>query len=275
MSVYFVKNKGWRFDFIRAGQRCTAAWFKTKRAAKNAEAKRREEITGQCKTPETQTDMGFLELVNRRLDYAKAFSSERHYMDFRYLAGRWIQIWRDMSCGKISPEAVERFVLDRSRVSAQTANKEICYLRATFNYGKKKKWTSANPTEGLDFLPAEKKVKYVPSQEDIEKVIAAADADTKDYLWAIHDTMARVSEINRLCWDDVAFQEKYVLLYTRKKRGGHLTPRKVPMTRRLSEILSRRFQRRKPTYPGCSGIDTGAARPANGVKDHLGIGRNS
>jgi integrase len=193
--------------------------------------------------------MGFLELVNRRLDYAKAFSSERHYIDYRYLAGKWIKMWPDLSCSEISPEVVERFVLDRSRLSAQTANKEIRYLRATFNFGKKKKWTSTNPTEGLEFLPVEKKVKYLPPQEDIEKVITAADVDTQDYLWAIHDTMARVSEINRLCWDDVAFQEKCILLYTRKKKGGHLTPRKIPMTQRLAEILSRRSEERKPDMP--------------------------
>ena len=52
--------------------------------------------------------------------------------------------------------------------------------------------------------------------------------------------MGRVSEINRLTWDDVDLERRYVVLYTRKKRGGHLTPRKVPMTQRLYEVLSRR-----------------------------------
>jgi hypothetical protein len=80
-------------------------------------------------------------------------------------------------------------------------------------------------------------------------VILAADEDTQDYLWAIHDSMARVSEINLLCWDDGAFQDKYIILYTRKKKGAHLTPGQVPMTQRLFEILSRCFQRRKPDMP--------------------------
>jgi integrase len=58
--------------------------------------------------------------------------------------------------------------------------------------------------------------------------------------------LGRVSEINRLVWDDVNFELRYVILYTRKKRGGHLTPRKVPMTNKLHEILSRRYQNRDP-----------------------------
>ena len=57
-------------------------------------------------------------------------------------------------------------------------------------------------------------------EDDIDKVIAAADEDTQDYLWAIRDTMARVSEINRLCWDDVDFDARFIVLHTRKKKGG-------------------------------------------------------
>ena len=43
MSVYFIKGKGWRYDFTLNGKRCTAAWFQTKREALAAEAKRKEE----------------------------------------------------------------------------------------------------------------------------------------------------------------------------------------------------------------------------------------
>jgi integrase len=61
--------------------------------------------------------------------------------------------------------------------------------------------------------------------------------------------MARVGEINRLTWDDVNLEERYVILYTRKKKGGHLTPRKIPMTQRLHEILERRYAERIGSIP--------------------------
>lgn len=60
---------------------------------------------------------------------------------------------------------------------------------------------------------------------------------------------ARVSEVNRLVWDDVNLEQKYVVLYTRKKRGGHLTPRKVPMAQKVFDILSRRYSERDKTRP--------------------------
>jgi integrase len=249
MSVYFVKRKGWRYDFTIEGKRYTGAWFEAKRAALKAEAQRKEETTEGSNSPEAPTDISFLDLVNQRLDFVKAYDSKKHYDDYRYLARRWIRLWGSMNCREICQEALEHFIFERSRVSAQTANKEIRSLRATFNFAKQKNWMADNPTKDIGFLPVEKKVRYLPSQEDIDNVIATADEDTQDYLWAIRDTIGRVSEINRLCWDDVNLQEKYAVLYTRKKKGGHLTPRKVPMTERLFEILSRRFERRDRDKP--------------------------
>ena len=61
--------------------------------------------------------------------------------------------------------------------------------------------------------------------------------------------MGRISEINRLTWNDVNLEDKYVVLYTRKKRGGHLTPRKVPMPEKIYGIFLRSYARRDKTKP--------------------------
>jgi len=229
------------------GVRYTQAWFKTKREAKQAEADKRKEV----KEPKTQTptDMGFLELVNKRLDHVEAYNSEKHYNDYRYLARRWIERWGQLGCSEMTQEMIEQFILERRKVSPDTANKEIRHLRAMFNFGKKKRLISQNPTDGLEFLPVEKLVKYIPPPEDIDKVIAVADQETSDYLWTIRDTMARGCEINRLTWDDVNFEGRHLILYTRKKKGGHLTPRQIPITDRLFDILRRRHSKRDPSKP--------------------------
>ena len=143
----------------------------------------------------------------------------------------------------------KHYLIKRSKVSAFTANKELRYLRALFNFGIKQGLVKTNPTQGLEFMPVEKKIKYIPSKEDVAKVLLAADPDTQDYLVAIKDTMARMGEINRLTWEDVDFERKTVVLYTRKKKGGHLTPRKVPMTTRLYSMLDKRYKNRDKTKP--------------------------
>jgi len=249
MSVYSVKGKGWRYDFTHRGIRYTEAWFKTKTAAKEAEAEKRKELKNPTPVAEMPTDMAFLELVNLRLDHVKDYNSEIYYSEYTYKAKQWIKTWGDLLCSQITQKMVELFLRNRRKVSPQTANKEIRYLKATFNYGIKKGLISDNPVDGIEFFPVEKTIKYIPSSEDIDKVIKKADPDTQDYLWTIRETMARVNEINRLKWSDVNFEKRYVVLYTRKKKGGNLTPRKVPMTKHLYQILIRRHEKRDTSLP--------------------------
>ena len=249
MSSYFKKGKGWRYDFTHMGIRYTETWFKTKKEALRAAAKKKEELSNPPVIPETMTDMAFLELINVRLDYVKAYSSEHHYQDYRYMARRWIKNWGKLSCIQISPEIIEKFIIQRSRVSHYVANKEIRYLRATFNFAVKKKKINCNPAADVAFLPIEKRIKYTPPVEDIDKVISVAPKDVQDYLWTIRETLGRVSEINLLKWNDVDLQDGYVTLYTRKKSGGHLTPRRIWMTDKLHRILSERYASRKDKHP--------------------------
>ncbi|MFW6147155.1 MAG: hypothetical protein ACOC6B_02060 [Thermodesulfobacteriota bacterium] len=159
-----------------------------------------------------------------------------------------------INCSEVITGMIESYLLKRSfETSPYTENKELRYLRAMFNFGMKPQrgWIPENPTQGIEFFPVEKRIHYVPPKEDVLRVILAAEPDTQDYLWTIALTMGRMSEINRLTCQDVNLKDLYVVLYTRKKRGGHLTPRKVPMPEKLNQILSRRYahrNKRKPEY---------------------------
>ncbi|MEI6125584.1 MAG: tyrosine-type recombinase/integrase [Pseudomonadota bacterium] len=244
MSIYFVKDKGWRYDFTLNGIRQTEAWFETKKEAKLAEARRKEELNNP-QPIQTQTDMAFSDLLNNRMDYVKAYNSELHYTQLRYIARRWNGEWGELNCSEITPEIIERYLLKLSKkVAPITVNADLKNLRAFFNFGIKKKLITLNPTKDIEFLPVDKKVKYVPPIADVLKVILAADKDAQDYICSIKETLARKNEISMLKWSDVNLVEKYVVLYTRKKKGGHLTPRKVPMTEKLHAILLTRYKNR-------------------------------
>ena len=255
MSCYFAKRKGWRYELPLNGTRYTGAWFATKKEAQDAEAKRKEELTRpavQLTAPEMPTNMDFLVLVNRRLDHVKVYSSERHYTDHFYMARKWVKEWKGVKCSEIKPEMIESFLIKRvKQTSAFTANKDLRLLRAVFNYAMHptRNWIVSNPTRGIQFFPVDRRIKYVPPREDVLRVILAADPDTQDYLWTMALTMGRMTEINRLAWEDVNLEQRYVVLYTRKKRGGHRTPRKVPMADKLFELLSHRFKNRDKRIP--------------------------
>ena len=249
MSTYLQTGKRWRYDFTLNGKRCTQAGFTTKREAQKAEANRKEEVLKPPQCVETQTDTGFLELVNKRLDIIKVYNSERYYTNHLYLAKRWVRQWGKLSCQEITTDVIQQFLIRRSEISPHTANTELRSLRALFNYGIKQKWLKENPTVGIDFFPVQRTIKYIPLAVDLSKVLLVADADTQDYLYCIRETMARVGEINQLLWSDVDFEKRYIVLYTRKKKGGHRTPRKVPMTDRLYGLLQSRFKNRDEGKP--------------------------
>lgn len=63
--------------------------------------------------------------------------------------------------------------------------------------------------------------------------------EDKPFFTVLKNTLARVSEIYRLKWEDVNLTDRTITLYTRKKRGGHFTPRTIPMTNELYNTLRR------------------------------------
>ncbi len=199
--------------------------------------------------------MGFEELVNRKLDDISARHSPHYYSDFHCMAKRWWRQWGSLNCSQITRDIIEHFITTRKKqVSARTANKELHYLKSVFNFGKKH-GLKTNPVEGIDFYPVDKRIRYIPTPSDLRLILLHARADkwlqsrypdVADYLETIRDTLGRMSEINRLKWTDVNLEQKYLVLYTRKIDGG-LSPRKIPLTKRLYEILSLRYaERSKP-----------------------------
>jgi len=266
MSVFFVQNKGWRYNFYLNKNRYAKGFYVTKAEARIAEAKRKEAIQKGLPDPEeerkrefrkesvqaaetTPTDMAFLDLVNLRLDHVRSYNSIRHYKEVFYQARAWVRMWGNLNVSQITKSVLKTYLVRVSNKSKKTANRYLRNLRALFNFGMNEGLIHTNPTTGLRFFPIEKSVKYIPPREDVVKILLAAEPDVRDYLYCLVETMGRMTEVNQLKWDDVNFEKRFVLLHTRKKRGGHLSPRAVSMTNKLFEVLSRRYQKRDPSKP--------------------------
>ncbi len=189
--------------------------------------------------------MAFSTLLNNRLDFIQAYRTPKHYEDNVYMAKRWIKQWDGKTIHQIKPVMISKYIIKlRKSISAYTANKELGALRALYNYGIKppNRWFFDNPTDGIEFFSIEKKAKYVPPIDDVIRVIMASEGEVQDYLWAIALTMGRMSEINHMEWKDVDFANTTVTLYSRKNKGGHFVGRKIPMTKKLKEVLKRRLK---------------------------------
>ena len=62
-------------------------------------------------------------------------------------------------------------------------------------------------------------------------------------------TAARVREVNNLAWEDVEFERRTIRLWTRKKRGGHKTPRIVDMADKVFDALQYVWKNRDKNSP--------------------------
>jgi integrase len=100
-----------------------------------------------------------------------------------------------------------------------------------------------NPCKPIEKYPEDPYHPYVPSQEDIKKVRFIANRDEKDLIETIYHLAARLSEAVRLTWDDINFEQRWVRLYTRKRRGGELKEDYQPMNLALQKVLKNRWEK--------------------------------
>jgi integrase len=279
MSSYFVEKKGWRYDAVIKGTRITGTWFRSKEEALEAQGIRKEEIRKGIPKPETPTDTDFLTLCRVRLDFLQAHKTERYYTENKVFLKRMLKKWGNPMCSQISEKKVSDYVTSRPTALVgkkgkpgngtnrhAVANYELRMLRAALQFGIEKKRISSDPTANVDFLPkTEKPKRYIPPAEDISKLLEVAKRPAKrktekakeaarlnaltvySYLVVLILTLARVGEINRLEWTDVNFSQRFLVLYTRKKKGGNLTGRQIPMTDLLYHVLWHLFQLKDPS----------------------------
>lgn len=193
--------------------------------------------------------MPFLVLVNKRLDEVKQRLSVEHYMDTVYHARRWVDRWKNLTCLQVTREMIINLRNERSLISNQTANKELRHIKALFNWGIKNELIFSNPAANVSMMRIEKKDKKIPTLCEIKQIMELATEEQCDYLHCLRETLARSREINNLTWDDVNFTEKIITLYTRKKRHGTKTPRFIPMTQSIFEVLLKRYSKKKPNIP--------------------------
>ena len=167
--------------------------------------------------------MQFSDLTAARLAYVEGYNSYYHHREYEYMSARWLAVWADLNADYITLEMVECFLLERKKKSALAANKDLRYLKATFNWGLKRGYCGKNPVVGLPFFPVAKRLKQVPTMADIDRLLSVAEGADHDYILTIRDTLGRIGEINQLLWEDVFFKDGFLEGFAIKKSYSHKT----------------------------------------------------
>jgi len=235
------KRNPWYFKFMLNGDLKREYGFRTQKEAQDAEAALRQMLL------RFQTHTAFLTAVTKRLDYLKAYSTPGHYRDNRTLLARFAE-WKELLLIEITREMVQNRLIELAQKKGNpNANKTLRALKSVFEMSIEE--IGRNPCRGIKMFPVEKPVIFVPSKEQISKVLLLATPGDQAYLSLIWQTGGRVREVNNLPWEDVDWEKRQVRLWTRKKRGGNRTPRWVPLTEIAYNCLRYAWKNRDKNSP--------------------------
>ena len=233
------------YDFIHQGVRYQRRGFKTKRETEREERNLKRVL----ESPQPK-GMAFCELCGLYLDRSEAYNTLEWYADKKSRIIKKYQPWfgKFTLISEITTKQIEDFIIMIAKtVSNITANRDLVVLSSIFNFAVDNDYLLKNPCRKISRLPVEKKIRHIPTPEDIAKVLLVLKKDRRDMLQIVKGTMARSIEVaQRLTWNDINFKKKTITLYTRKSKGGDLRPQVKPMTDTVFEILKERFKNRIP-----------------------------
>ncbi len=238
MAQYHRKVRaGWRwfykFDYQGTTYRSRAI-FLSKIEARKAESSKYEEVTTKDRNPSQKPILSLIQAVEERLDYVQVRKSPVYYNENkRYYKILLESIGFDTPVTEVKKSQIEGFLLDISKTLKEhkkdnyTVNAMIRVYKALFNYIiNKHDLNMKNPVNGIDRFSVNRKLKYIPSDEDLDSIRAMCDEEQRMLIDFVKDTGCRISEALRLTGRDIL--DDSVILYTKKSYNSDLVPRKLP-----------------------------------------------
>lgn len=229
MATYIRKlSKGtrWFYKFDLDGKTFRSkAIYDSKQEAKQAEAQEYQQARATQKriTQAVTVQMAIAE----RIDFVKSRSSIKYFRDTK----RYLTIFRNhfysRSIDEISRAEIEDILTVESRRGVYMANAMLRVFKAFYNHLiDRYELPFRNPCLKIKPFPIEKRIKYIPTDEEIEILLQSCNDSQRKLIEFIRDTGSRLSEALNLKGRDVTNVD--VVLYTRKAHYSNLTARIVP-----------------------------------------------
>ncbi len=242
MPVYPRKVKaGLRYFYQFGYQNITyksKAIYLSKNEAKKAESSKYTEVIKQASNPSLKPKFALSDIMNDRLSVIKAKKGIKYYKTTKSQFKRLLQHIGNIPVNEVKREMIENF-LDKESINQQknendnyAVNSMLRSYKALFYYAIDVKGIEmVNPCKKITQYPINKKIKYIPPDEDIEAVKKKCTPEQLFLLEFIDETAARINEPLKLTGKDI-FPDK-VILTTRKSKNSDLVPRKLPLPKCL------------------------------------------
>jgi integrase len=253
MGVYRDATRGtWFSRFQWMNRTHKREGFKTSSLAYQWEGEQRRGLEAPPLPPEIPT-VSFQGLATMYLDDCELRMQHNTYRAKRFCYRRFLaHLGEDMAVERITKKGVSDFLQQRAQKDGSTAsNRDRKDLASLFHWASRKDLTTIDPTRGLENYPETRSLRYVPPVQDIASVRLVAKGDESDLIETLYYTAARLGEIahyrpdsgaRAIIWDDVNFEQGWIRLWTRKRRGGELEEDRLPMSPSLKSVMERRWK---------------------------------
>ncbi len=226
-----AKGLRWYYKFDFDGKTYhSKAIYLTMQEAKKAEITKYKEL-GEQRNPEYE--MMFFTLIKERLLFIKSARSKIYYNNSKSYLKIASEYFGNINIKYISKSDIHKLLISYSNQMQEngkdnySVNELLKALKALFNYGiNYHDLNIKNPCIGIQFFPVKMKIKYVPTDEELEEILDNCDFFQRQLVEFVRDTGCRISEALNLKHSDI--MADYVILYTRKSKYSNLVPRKVP-----------------------------------------------
>lgn len=245
MGVWKSKRGWWVAKFNHQGKRYKREGFKTRRVAVLWEANKRQEVN--ARPPKEIPMLSFQELATAYLEDIRPRMQLNTVRQKAFVYRSFLAfLGADVPVVIITAKQIGDYLNDRAiKDGNKAANRDLRDLKVLYNWGLRQEiMEGRNPCNAIQKYPEEPYRAYVPPPEDIDKVRMAATIDERDFLDVVYHLLARKSEVDRLTWEDINFEQLWVRLYTRKRRGGELQEDYLPINDTLYKVLYDRWKRR-------------------------------
>ena len=226
------KGERWYFRSSYLGLKyCSKAIFLTKSETKKAEADHIKKMDEEVRNPKPR--MTLYELCNKRLDFLKT-KSDKYYNDNQRLFKKIIKKWGWNSLvSSIRKPIVYDFLLAESKrlikagKTNSSVNHDLRYLKALFEFAIEMELMEVNPTRKIKPYPVKKELYYIPPELHLQMVCEWCLPHQQKLIVFVKETACRISEALRVKGGDVDADRGLLALWTKKKRYGDLTPRRI------------------------------------------------
>ncbi|MCX6121909.1 MAG: site-specific integrase [Ignavibacteriales bacterium] len=237
MPAYSRKlSKGihWFFKFSYNGKvYFSPCIYHSKGEAKLAESDRYKEIDEQRRNPNLKNDVLLLDLINARLDELKIKKSHKYYLGNKAHFKLLLDALGNVPISQITKSDINNFLLAYANdqhakgFGNYAVNTMIRAFKSLFYFGIDNfNLNISNPCKGIRMFSVNKRLKYIPSDTEIEKVRSVCNKQQKLLMDFAKETGCRIGEALRFKGKDIS--QDYIVLYTRKSKNSDLTPRKLP-----------------------------------------------